>query len=109
MRERYSYESEQFLLFPMVCCSTDLAIQLEHGSWLSSRRCLMKNQGWKYAPDEGCLILGLSLLLASPCSISLAAQPITPSGLNTQVTLSVTPPAGKTQYDITGGTRPGGG
>jgi filamentous hemagglutinin family protein len=29
--------------------------------------------------------------------------------LNTQVNLSATPPAGKTQYDITGGTRPGGG
>jgi filamentous hemagglutinin family protein len=36
-----------------------------------------------------------------------AASPITPSGLNTQVTLSATPPAGKTQYDITGGTRAG--
>src|SRR5262249_24413153 len=38
-----------------------------------------------------------------------AASPITPSGLNTQVTLSGTPPAGKTQYDITGATRQGGG
>jgi len=38
-----------------------------------------------------------------------AASPITSSGLNTQVTLSAAPPAGKTQYDITGGTRPGGG
>ena len=38
-----------------------------------------------------------------------AATPITTSGLNTQVNLSQTPPAGKTQYDITGGTRPGGG
>jgi len=38
-----------------------------------------------------------------------AAPPITPSGLNTQVNLSATPPPGKTQYDITGGTRPGGG
>ena len=36
-------------------------------------------------------------------------SPITPSGLNTQVTLSATPPAGHVQYDITGGTRPGGG
>jgi filamentous hemagglutinin family protein len=40
---------------------------------------------------------------------SQAASPITQSGLNTQVALSATPPAGKTQYDITGGTRPGGG
>ena len=38
-----------------------------------------------------------------------AAAPITPSGLNTEINLSQTPPAGKTQYDITGGTRPGGG
>ena len=35
--------------------------------------------------------------------------PITSSGLNTQVTLSSSPPTGKTQYDITGGIRPGGG
>jgi large exoprotein involved in heme utilization and adhesion len=38
-----------------------------------------------------------------------ATPPITPSGLNTQVNLSVTPPSGTVQYDITGGTRPGGG
>ena len=38
-----------------------------------------------------------------------AVAPITPSGLNTQINLLQTPPAGKTQYDITGGTRPGGG
>jgi len=38
------------------------------------------------------------------------AQPplITSSGLHTEVTLSATPPAGNVQYDITGGTRPGG-
>ncbi len=42
-------------------------------------------------------------------SLVQAASPITSSGLNTQVTLSASPPAGKTQYDITGGTRPGGG
>ena len=35
--------------------------------------------------------------------------PITSSGLNTQVNLSSTPPPGQTQYNITGGTRPGGG
>jgi filamentous hemagglutinin family protein len=38
-----------------------------------------------------------------------AATPITPSGLNTQVNLSPASPAGQTQYDITGGTRPGDG
>src|SRR5215472_11053978 len=55
-------------------------------------------------------ILGFSLVLAfNPTSLVQAAAPITPSGLNTQVNLSQTPPAGKTQFDITGGTRPGGG
>ena len=43
-------------------------------------------------------------------SVGLAQilDPITPSGLNTQVNLSSTPPAGEVQYDITGGTRVGG-
>ena len=38
-----------------------------------------------------------------------AASPITPSGLNTQVSAPTNLPSGKVQYDITGGTRPGGG
>jgi large exoprotein involved in heme utilization and adhesion len=38
-----------------------------------------------------------------------AVTPITSSGLHTHVTVSPSPPAGQTQYDITGGTRPGGG
>src|SRR5262252_5640038 len=55
-------------------------------------------------------LFGFSLVLAfNPTSLVQAAAPITPSGLNTQVNLSATPPAGKTQFDITGGTRPGGG
>src|SRR5262249_60860069 len=55
-------------------------------------------------------IFGFSLVLAfNPTSLLQAAAPISPSGLNTQVTLSATPPPGKGQYDITGGTRPGGG
>src|SRR5499427_2029861 len=55
-------------------------------------------------------LFGFSLVLAfNPTSLVQAAAPITPSGLNTTVTLSPTPPAGKTQFDITGGTRPGGG
>src|SRR5215831_1238169 len=55
-------------------------------------------------------LFGFSLVLAfNPTSLVQAAAPITPSGLNTQVNLSQTPPAGKTQFDITGGTRPGGG
>ena len=57
------------------------------------------------------LLFSWSVVVAVPYPPSLvqAASPITSSGLNTQVTLSPTPPAGKTQYDITGGTRPGGG
>src|SRR5215831_7794384 len=56
------------------------------------------------------IILGFSLVLAfNPTSLVQAAAPITPSGLNTQVNLSQAPPPGKVQYDITGGTRPGGG
>jgi filamentous hemagglutinin family protein len=52
----------------------------------------------------------ISLFLVIPTdNRAHAADPITPSGLNTQVSLSATPPAGTTQYDITGGTRPGGG
>ena len=34
-----------------------------------------------------------------------AAAPITPSGLNTEVSQPVTLPSGQTQYNITGGTR----
>ncbi|HJT21906.1 MAG TPA: filamentous hemagglutinin N-terminal domain-containing protein [Nitrospira sp.] len=41
--------------------------------------------------------------------LAIAAAPITPSGLNTQVGPPVTLPNGQTQYNITGGTRPGGG
>ena len=40
---------------------------------------------------------------------ALAQAPITQSGLNTQVSPPVTLPGGQTQYNITGGTRPGGG
>ena len=48
-------------------------------------------------------------LWLSGANHTLAAAPITPSGLNTQVTAPVTLPSGQTQYNITGGTRPGGG
>ncbi len=51
----------------------------------------------------------LVLLFAYPTLPVHATVPITPSGLHTVVTLSASPPAGQTQYDITGGTRPGGG
>ena len=39
--------------------------------------------------------------------IAQTVAPITSSGLNTQVNLSATPPAGTVQYNITGGTRAG--
>ena len=55
----------------------------------------------------GCFVLWLCY--PPIASQAQAAAPITPSGLNTQVDLSQTPPAGITQYDITGGTRPGDG
>ena len=38
-----------------------------------------------------------------------APPPITSSGLNTQISVPVNLPGGETQYNITGGTRPGGG
>src|SRR5688572_21238787 len=52
----------------------------------------------------------LTSLVLETTSLTVYCQtPITPSGLNTQVNLSSTPPPGRVQYDITGGTRPGGG
>jgi hypothetical protein len=54
------------------------------------------------------LILGLSFLLVVPCQVSLA-QTITSSGLNTAVSAPIALPNGQTQFNITGGTRPGGG
>ncbi|MCS6285871.1 MAG: filamentous hemagglutinin N-terminal domain-containing protein [Nitrospira sp.] len=57
------------------------------------------------------LTLGFFLFLAIPCSVSLAqvVTPITSSGLNTTVSAPITLPSGQTQFNITGGTRPGGG
>src|ERR1051326_7428032 len=54
------------------------------------------------------LIFGLFLLLALPCSVSLA-QTITSSGLDTAVSAPIHLPSGQTHFDITGGARPGGG
>jgi filamentous hemagglutinin family protein len=56
-------------------------------------------------------VIALTVLSATFVSSSLAQvpPPITPSGLNTQVNIASNPPVGKVQYDITGGTRPGGG
>lgn len=63
-------------------------------------------QGAPITPASTGLRLLLALLVT--CSPVYAADPITPSGLNTQVSgpLAV---GGTTQYNITGGTRPGGG
>src|SRR4029079_10133757 len=56
-------------------------------------------------------VIGCSLfvLLVWLTSLVQAASPITGSGLNTQVGPAVTLPSGQTQYNITGGTGPGGG
>jgi filamentous hemagglutinin family protein len=54
-----------------------------------------------------CMILSLSAINVLPTAAQV--PPITPSGLNTSVNLPSNPPSGKVQYDITGGTRPGGG
>src|SRR6478672_358771 len=51
----------------------------------------------------------LVLVFASLIASAQTSPPITPSGLNTQVSPPSTLPSGKVQYDITGGTRPGGG
>jgi|CXWL01.1.fsa_nt_gi filamentous hemagglutinin family protein len=59
-----------------------------------------------------CKALKLTWLIIMGCVVGNAfaqTAPITSSGLNTQVNLSSTPPTGTLQYDITGGTRPGGG
>jgi len=57
------------------------------------------------------LILGYSLVLvfSYPTSLVQASSPITSSGLNTQVSAPLPLASGQTQYNITGGTRPGGG
>lgn len=87
---------------------------------LSHRYPFLQKQRHQFGTDSWHLCLAIQilsfLLLWFPClSSSSHAQvppppkPITSSGLNTQVNLSATPPAGTVQYDITGGTRPGGG
>jgi len=53
-------------------------------------------------------MLSVFLFWAISDSISLA-QPMTSSGLNTTVSAPITLPSSQTQFNITGGTRPGGG
>ncbi|MDZ4853864.1 MAG: filamentous hemagglutinin N-terminal domain-containing protein, partial [Nitrospirota bacterium] len=65
-----------------------------------------------YSVVAACRLLQLAWLFIMCYSVGSAlaqTSPITTSGLNTQINLSATPPAGKVQYDITGGTRPGDG
>lgn len=57
------------------------------------------------------LTFGFSLFFAIPCVLSQAqvGTPITSSGLNTTVSAPITLPSGQTQFNVTGGTRPGSG
>jgi filamentous hemagglutinin family protein len=55
----------------------------------------------------GFLLLGLPYIPTA--SQAHAQAPITSSGLNTQVSQPISLPGGQTQYNITGGTRPGSG
>ena len=50
----------------------------------------------------------LSWVISAPVTLA-QGPPITPSGLNTQISHPATLPGGEIVYDITGGTRPGGG
>lgn len=68
----------------------------------------MRHQHREYTWSLGRLFLALSLLGGIPCSVALA-QSITSSGLNTAVSGPINLPSGQTQFNITGGTRPGGG
>jgi filamentous hemagglutinin family protein len=51
-------------------------------------------------------LLGSAALIGNDAAACYAQAPITPSGLNTQISTS---PTSSLQYDITGGTRPGNG
>src|SRR5690242_19888262 len=77
----------------------------------------MKQQGvtsTKTAYRHEILLIAIVLSVIIPSMILVSVSPaqvapITPSGLNTQVSAPTNLPSGKVQYDITGGTRPGGG
>ncbi|MBX3335887.1 MAG: filamentous hemagglutinin N-terminal domain-containing protein, partial [Nitrospira sp.] len=60
----------------------------------------------KFAQET--VLIAFVVFCATVAAVSGRAEtPMTPSGLGTQVELSPAPPAGSTQYDITGGTRAG--
>jgi filamentous hemagglutinin family protein len=67
----------------------------------------------RVSPSDQNLLVVLAICITCLASASPPASaqtaPITSSGLNTQINLSPNQPIGKVQYDITGGTRPGGG
>ena len=69
----------------------------------------MKQQHVEHVRLISFLTFGFSLVLLFACLTSLvhAASPITQSGLNTRVSDPFLTAGGKTQYDITGGTRTG--
>ena len=68
----------------------------------------MRHQHREDTWSLGPLFLAQTLLVGIPCSVALA-QSITSSGLNTAVSAPIALPGGQTQFNITGGTRPGGG
>ena len=71
---------------------------------------LLKKQRAEHRRLVPCLAFGCSLVLlfAYLTSFAQTVSPITSSGLNTRVSPPVSLPSGQTQYNITGGTRPGG-
>ena len=73
-----------------------------------SRSMSYRRQRWRRALSPTIILCG-ALLVVTSISHSLAAAPITQSGLNTQVSPPIILPSGQTEYNITGGTRPGGG
>jgi filamentous hemagglutinin family protein len=56
-----------------------------------------------------CAAACLTTSLLSTALAQVPAPPITSSGLNTRVSAPTTLPSGQVNYNITGGTRPGGG
>jgi filamentous hemagglutinin family protein len=72
-----------------------------------------QNRGRKPSCLSGVILSAFLLLSNSVAGLggvaySQVTPPITSSGLNTQISAPINLPAGDVQYDITGGTRPGG-
>ncbi len=55
------------------------------------------------------IIVGIAQMISAADLHGQVTAPITSSGLNTQVSAPINLPNGQTQYNITGGTRPGNG